>query len=144
MYRETTDRVARERKLERRTEELEELTTRLETQYRYLFEEAPIMAVVTRNRGGVPVVEDCDQLFAETLGYDRGEIIGRELTELYTAASSVELLDGGGYERALDREFQREKRELVVMGRSSIPPCELFHERTRPTKPLGLSPCISI
>ena len=113
VYRDTTDRVERERGHERRTRELEELTARLETQYRYLFEEAPVMAVVTRNCAGEPVIEECDTLFAETLGYDESEIIGRTLTDFYTAESG-EKLRSDGYERALEGEFTREYRELVT------------------------------
>ena len=113
VYRNVTDRVERKRDRQRRTEELEELTTRLETQYRYLFEEAPLMAVVTREEGGVPVIEDCDRLFLETLGYDREAVVGEELAAFYTADSTAELL-GGGYDRALDGEFRRENRELIA------------------------------
>ncbi len=113
VYRDATDRTARKRERERRTEELETLTTQLEAQYRYLFEETPVMVVVTRNRDGVPVIDDCNTLFAETIGYDRQAIVGRELATFYTSESTSELLDGGGYERGLDGEFDREERTLV-------------------------------
>jgi PAS domain S-box-containing protein len=105
VYTDTTER-------ERRTRQLEELTAHLESQYRYLFEQAPVMAVVTRERDGRPVVEECDRLFAETLGYDESEVVGRPLAEFYTPGSREELLEAGGYDRALDGEFDREYREL--------------------------------
>jgi PAS domain S-box-containing protein len=62
-----TDREERKRELERRTAELAELTTELEEQYRYLFEEAPVMAIVTRAEDGRPVIDDCNHRVVETL-----------------------------------------------------------------------------
>jgi len=109
-----TDRKEHERQLRERTEELEELTTQLEEQYRYLFEEAPAMAVVTRREDGRPVVEDCNQLFLETLGYERQEVLGEDLTEFYSPDSEPKLLSEDGYERALAGEFVREDRTLVT------------------------------
>ncbi len=111
--RDITDRKERERELEQRTEQLEELTTRLEEQYRYLFEEAPVMAVVTRAAAGGPVIEDCNQLFVETLGYEREAVIEEDLAEFYTGDSERQLLEGG-YTRAMNGEFVREDRELVT------------------------------
>lgn len=107
VYIDTTER-------ERRTKRLEELTDHLESQYRYLFEQAPVMAAVTRERGGEPIVEECDRLFVETLGYDESEVVGRPLAEFYTPRSREELLEVGGYDRALADEFDREYRELVT------------------------------
>jgi PAS domain S-box-containing protein len=109
-----TDRKERERELERRTEELERLTDELEEQYRYLFEEAPVMAVVTRAADGRPVVDDCNRQFVDRLGYDRDEVVGSELAAFYPAESRRKLLEGGGYERALTGEFVREDRTLVT------------------------------
>ncbi|AZH27045.1 hybrid sensor histidine kinase/response regulator [Haloplanus aerogenes] len=109
-----TERKERERELERRTEELEELTAELEAQYRYLFEEAPVMAVVTRAENRLPVIDDCNQRFAETLEYEREELVDRELGDFYTPESERRLIECGGYERALNGEFMREDRELVT------------------------------
>jgi PAS domain S-box-containing protein len=101
-----TDRVERERELERRTDELE-------SKYRHLFEEAPIMAVVTRAEDGRPVVDDCNRQFVETLGYDRDDVVDAELASFYTPESRRKLLHGG-YDRALTGEFMRENRGLVT------------------------------
>ena len=101
-----------ERELERKTEELAELTRQREQQYRTLFEEAPVMAVMTRSEEGRPIVEDCNQQFLETLGYDAEDVVGRDLAEFYTPDSREALLDGGGYERALRGEFTMEPREF--------------------------------
>ena len=118
--RDITDRKERQEELDRRTEELEALTDRLEAQYRQLFEEAPVMAVVTEIEGDTPVVEDCNQLFAETLGYEKTEIVGEPLGSFYTPESRRRLLDHGGYERALDGEFTREPRELLTADGEAI------------------------
>ncbi|WP_281194292.1 PAS domain S-box protein [Halorubrum sp. F4] len=115
-----TDQKERERELDRRTESLEELTTELEEQYRYFFEQAPVMAAVTRTEDGKPVVEDCNQLFAETLGYSKDDVLGRGLAEFYTAESRRELLREGGYERALNGEFLREDRELSTADGETV------------------------
>jgi PAS domain S-box-containing protein len=120
VYRDITDRKEREWELEAQKTNLEELTVRLEEQYRNLFEEAPVMAVVTRAEDGEPIIEECNQRFLNTLGYDRSEVIGRDLAELYTPASTEELLDQGGYNRALSGEFVREERELATADGETV------------------------
>ncbi|WP_254831715.1 hybrid sensor histidine kinase/response regulator [Haloglomus salinum] len=91
-----------------------ELTDRLREQYRDLFEEAPVMGVLTRNEDGTPVVDACNQLFLDTLGYERDEVLGRPLAAFYTDGSVDELLDQGGYDRALTDQFTHEERGLVT------------------------------
>ena len=86
---------------------------RAEHRYRELFEEAPIMYVVTHNQDGIPVVADCNQTFLTALGYSRAEVQGRLLTDFYTPESRAKLLDGG-YRRALDGQFGAEERRLVA------------------------------
>jgi PAS domain S-box-containing protein len=105
--------VGRTERLEQQTEELAGLTAELEEQYRTLFEEAPIMAVVTRTEEGRPIIEDCNEQFLETLGYETGTVVGRELAAFYGPESTAELLDRGGYERSLEGEFTKERRQLV-------------------------------
>ncbi|SDY83914.1 PAS domain S-box protein [Halopenitus persicus] len=100
--------------LERKAAELEDLTTRLEEQYRTLFEEAPVMAVVTRAENGRPVIEDCNNQFADALGYDPEALVGAALADFYAADSETALIDDGGYEAALNGEFTNEPRELVT------------------------------
>lgn len=115
-----TEQKQREQELDRQTERLEEVTTQLEEQYEYLFEQAPVMAVVTRAENGRPIIEDCNQLFVETLGYDKDAVLGRELTDLYTSESRRKLLAEGGYERALSGESVREDRELVTADGETV------------------------
>jgi len=85
-----------------------------EQRYRRLFEEAPVMYVITRAREGTPFIEDCNRAFLETLGYTREEVIGRPLGDFYTPASRRQLVGGGGYQRALRSEFLAEERQLVT------------------------------
>jgi len=103
-----------QRELEQKTSELEELTSQLERQYQTLFEEAPVMAVVTRAENGRPVIEDCNTGFADTLEVDKERLTGTELAEYYTPDSQEALLDDGGYKRSLEGEFTREPRELIA------------------------------
>lgn len=84
-----------------------------EQRYRNLFEQAPLMYVVTKNQGGAPIVADCNQLFFRTLGYARAEILGRPLAEFYTPESQVKL-EIGGYQRALESIVEAEERALVT------------------------------
>ena len=104
----------REDELEQQTDELEQLATQFEEQYRYFFSEAPIMIVETRAEDGEPVVEDCNQLFIDKLGYDKADVVEQPLAEFYSAESQQQLLDEGGYERSLHGEFSHEDRELVA------------------------------
>ncbi len=115
-----TDRKEHEQELDQRTEELEELTTQLEEQYQYLFEQAPVMAVVTRSDNGTPIIEDCNRLFVDTLGYEKEAVLEQELAAFYTPESRQELLSQGGYDRALRGEFVREDRQLVTADGETI------------------------
>jgi len=115
-----TERKQRERMLKDRTEELDTLTTELEEQYRHLFQEAPLMAVVTRAEEGKPIIEDCNDLFVDTVGYEKSELVGAELERFYTAESQREMLGEGGYERALSGEFVRENRGLVAANGETV------------------------
>lgn len=103
-----------EKELEEKTSELENLTAQLAGQYRTLFEEAPVMAVVTQEQDGRPIIEDCNNRFLDRLGYEKHAVEGSELVEFYTQKSREKLLEAGGYERALDDEITRERRELLT------------------------------
>ncbi|MFD1634459.1 PAS domain S-box protein [Haloplanus ruber] len=107
-----TERRERESELRRRTAELETTTSRLRAQYRRLFEEAPVMAVVTRAEDDTLVIEDCNRLFAETVGYDRADVIGRELASFYTADSRRRIHEDDGDELVTAGELVRTDRKL--------------------------------
>jgi len=82
--------------------------------YRNLFEEAPVMYVITRNQGGVPVIVDCNALFLSTMGYTISEVMEHPLGDFYTPESCAEMLEGGGYQRALSNRFTSEERKLLT------------------------------
>ena len=68
-------------------EEAQDKLRRAERQYRDLFEEAPMMYVITRSEGGRSVIEDCNNSFLASLGYARKEVVGREMGEFATPSS---------------------------------------------------------
>ena len=96
-----------------------EIQQQYEDQYQDLFEEAPVMFAFTSEVGGEPIIDDCNQLFAETLGYAREKLRGTPLAEVYTDESARELLNGG-YDRALAGQFNREQRELTTSDNEVI------------------------
>jgi len=88
------------------------LRERYEAQYRDLFEEAPVMIVLTDDSPTGPVVKDCNRRFAAKIGWTREELQGRPVADLYTDAAATKLLEEGGYERALAGEFVTAERTL--------------------------------
>jgi PAS domain S-box-containing protein len=96
--------------------ELEALRARLdelERRNRDLFENAPAMYALTRNRNGVPYIEACNDLFLQILGYSADEVVGRRLEDFYTRESRHEMLKRGGYLHALQGEFIEQERQLI-------------------------------
>jgi PAS domain S-box-containing protein len=91
-----------------------------EAKYRALFDNAPIMDVTTCNQEGVPIITDCNKLFADTLGYARDELLQQPLRNLYTSESGRELMEGGGYERTLAGGIFAEERQLVARNGSVV------------------------
>ncbi|MEW6348455.1 MAG: PAS domain S-box protein [Thermodesulfobacteriota bacterium] len=106
----------------------DELLRRAEQRYRRLFEEAPIMYVITRNVQGVPFVSDCNELFLRSVGWSREEVLGRPLTDFYAPESRTQLLEGGGYARALSGEFLIGERRLLTRDGRLVP--TLVHTAT--------------
>jgi PAS domain S-box-containing protein len=90
------------------------LQNQYESQYQELFEDAPIMMAFTREVDDEPIIEDCNQRFADALGYSRTHLQGQPLAEFYTETSAERLLDRGGYQRSLEGEFTPKERELVT------------------------------
>jgi PAS domain S-box-containing protein len=87
---------------------------RSEQRYWRLFEEAPVLQVITRYQDGEPIIEECNRLWLTALGYAREEVIGRRLADFYTPDSRRALLDEGGYQRALTGVFAAEERQLLT------------------------------
>ncbi len=140
-----------EQRVKERTEELRKLNEELlsemadrkrsedalrlsEERYRQLFEDAPLMYVITRNKQGVPIISDCNELFLRSLGYKRGEVVGQGLADFYSLASRADLLEGGGYARALAGEFFIGERELVTRDGRLVPTL-LYTPRWKRTGP---------
>jgi len=92
-----------------------------EQRYRRLFEDAPIMYVITRNEQGVPFISDCNEMFLHSVGYEKREVLGKELADFYSAQSRADLLEGGGYARALAGEFFMGERQLLTRDGRLIP-----------------------
>jgi PAS domain S-box-containing protein/putative nucleotidyltransferase with HDIG domain len=86
---------------------------RAEQRYRELFEDAPVMYVITESRGGAPVITDCNQLFLETLGYLREEVLGRAITTFYLATGELRTRESG-YQLAAQGRYAPEERQLVA------------------------------
>ncbi len=85
-----------------------------EALYRSLFENAPIMYVTTINVGGWPIISECNNVFISQLGYSREQVIGQQIDIFYTAASTEQLYTGGGYQRALNGDFDLEERDFIT------------------------------
>ena len=93
---------------------VEEQLQRSEEKYLNLFQDAPLMYVITRNEQGVPFISDCNKLFLRSVGFSREEVIGKPLADFYSPNSRARLLEGGGYSRALAGEFVMGERQLVT------------------------------
>ena len=99
----------------------EQTVRRAEQRYRELFEDAPVMYVITRNIEGTPMIAECNQLFCLTLGFRHDELVGRPLADMYTPSSRTEMLEHGGYQRALTGVFTAQERELQARDGHIIP-----------------------
>ena len=92
-----------------------------EKKYRDLFENAPLMYVITRNEQGVPYISDCNQRFLRAVGFSRHEVIDRPLGDFYSPESKRALFEGGCYARALEGRFLIGERQLVTRERKIVP-----------------------
>lgn len=52
-----------------------------EQRYQHLFQSAPAMYAIVSLEGPAPVVVDCNDLFLETLGYQREDVVGEPLSK---------------------------------------------------------------
>jgi PAS domain S-box-containing protein len=85
-----------------------------EEKYLNLFQDAPLMYVVTRNEQGVPFIIDCNKLFHNSIGFAREEVMGKPMADFYSPESQTQLLEGGGFARALAGDFVMGERQLVA------------------------------
>jgi PAS domain S-box-containing protein len=77
------------------------------------YDDMPLMYIETLHTPEGPIIENCNRLFADQLGYDASEIIGRPIADFYDPHSRTEMLTAGGYQRALEGQLQAEERRLL-------------------------------
>ena len=90
-----------------------------EHQYRLLFEESPVMVVLTEYSDTNIIIAKCNQQFLSTLGYDQDEVIGKSLTGFYSADSRVELEQS--YSHTIAGIPLSEERELIARDGRIVP-----------------------
>ena len=98
----------------------EEALLQSEVRYRTLFDESPVMDVTTYNQDGVPIIMDCNKLFADTLGYTRDELLQRPLRNFYTPETIQKITQAHSYERALSVGIYSEERQLLARDGSVV------------------------
>jgi len=81
-------------------------------QYRQLFEDAPVMYVVFRSVDDEPIIEDCNGRFLDCLGYEREELLGRSIWELYADESRDRAVEG--FDSGREGTFGQQERTLVA------------------------------
>jgi len=91
-----------------------------ERRFRDLFNEAPVMYVITANREKVPYIKDVNNTFLKILGYSREEVLDTPLARYYTEDSQKELFEKGGYQRALDGQFITTERGLISRSKKTV------------------------
>ena len=64
-----------------------------ERKYRTLFNDAPIMDVLTQDRDGVPVIVEANNTFLDSMGFAREDVVGKSLLDFYTPESRQDHLD---------------------------------------------------
>jgi len=82
------------------------------TQYRQLLEDAPVMYVVFRSVDDEPIIEDCNDRFVDRLGYERDELLGRSVWELYADESMDRAVEG--FDSGREGTFGQQERTLVA------------------------------
>ncbi|HNE03552.1 MAG TPA: PAS domain S-box protein [Anaerolineales bacterium] len=75
-----------------------------ERRYVTLFNKAPMMYLIIRNEGDIPIISDCNFTFLKNLGYTREQVIGQPLANFYTPQSRLMLLKEGGFQSSFQNE----------------------------------------
>ena len=106
---------------------------RAERQYRDLFEEAPLMYVVTRSEDERSVIADCNNIFLASLGYAREEVVGREMRE-FTGPGSPGPSAPSGDVSDQEQQLLRKNGSVLQTLQRTVPLCDadgqLLGERT--------------
>ena len=68
--------------------------TQSEKKYRDLFNDAPIMDIITRQEQGVPLIDEVNSTFLETMGHERKHVLGRCVLDFFAPESAQKFADG--------------------------------------------------
>ena len=99
---------------------MQDLLEQSEEKYQKLFQDAPLMYVITRNEQGIPFISNCNKLFLSSVGFALEDVVGKPLTDFFSPESRTRLLEGDGYARALAGEYVMGERELLTQDCSII------------------------
>jgi PAS domain S-box-containing protein len=91
-----------------------------ESRFRELFDEAPLMYIITRDKNGRPVIKDANKSFMRTMQYEVHEIINQPLEKFYTMDSARKLMQRDAYPRVMKGEIISGERSLVAKDGSII------------------------
>ena len=91
-----------------------------EQRYRRLFNEAPVMYVITDNREKDLYIRDVNKMFLDLLGYRRDEVLGTPLARYYTEDSVRKMRARDGSRKVLEGGFLTTERELVSRANKVI------------------------
>ncbi len=91
-----------------------------ESRFRELFDEAPLMYIITRDDNGRPIIRDANRSFMRTLQYDSRDIINQPLEKFYTEDSARKLMQKTGYPRVMKGNIISGERSLIAKNGSTI------------------------
>ena len=93
-----------------------------ESRFRVLFNEAPVMYVISDNIQGEPVIREANDLYIERLGYSREEIIGAPVARFYSEDSKAAMGTGRQrvFQRALKGVFTTEERTFLTKDGQTV------------------------
>jgi PAS domain S-box-containing protein len=91
-----------------------------ESRFRELFDEAPLMYIITRDKNGRPIIKDANKSFMRTLQYGVHEIINQPLEKFYTEDSARKLMQRDAYPRVMKGETISGERSLIAKDGSTI------------------------
>ena len=81
--------------------------------YQLLFEQTPVMHMLTSMRGDDFVIIECNRTFSDTLGYARAEVIGGKVLDVFSPESQ-------GYQDTLADCLKTERPSAVVEPRALV------------------------
>lgn len=98
----------------------------METRYQRLFDEAPVMYVITNDSAGADMVVDCNAMFLETLGYSREDVVGKPTAAFYAGpshgpAARPQRGRTGGHVREEERSLQAKSGAIIDTVMRSTP-----------------------